>query len=156
MYDRDADNRIWTSDASGRHPGGDKAIGAIRILLYIHRDSGTVGQSVRSGVEQRFQRIERVVCPDLQALQTCLRRPRRYGNLDIYVLLADTRVRLEELHLLQPYLDDRKLLLILPDDERSTYLSGFRLYPRFVTLKSDFEIYLYDVLEKMIEYHNRK
>jgi hypothetical protein len=33
---------------------------------------------------------------------------------------------------------------------------GFRLYPRFVTPINDFQHYLYDVLEKMIENHSRK
>jgi len=133
---------------------GDGAM--IQLILYIHDEADEAGQCMQNGIDQRFQAFPRLICPDLETLKQNLKRPVRYGDLNIFILLADTRDRLEDLHQLHEYFDDKKLLLILPDDEKSTYASGFRLYPRFVTLKSDFEIYLYEVLEKMIEYHNRK
>ncbi len=128
----------------------------IQLILYIHHQADEAGQRLQRGVEQRFQAFPRLICPDLETLKQHLKRPVRYGDLNIFILLGDTRDRLEQLHQLNDYYDDKKLLLILPDNEQATYASGFRLYPRFVTLKADFEIYLYDVLEKMIEYHSRK
>ena len=83
------------------------------------------------------------------------RKPIPFKDLQVFVLLADTMERLEKFHLVAEYLEDKKLLLIISDNDRSTFCSCFRLWPRFVTQTSQSFADICDVVEKMIENHHR-
>lgn len=74
------------------------------------------------------------VCTDLDTLSERLRKCTRYVDVHVYVFLADTVERLAKLYTLLPSLEDKKIVLILPNNEQSTYTLGFLMYPRFVTL----------------------
>lgn len=128
----------------------------ITIVLYIDPQAGEEGRRLQHTVDKHFQPVARKICPDLSSLKQCLKRPALYGDLNLYVLLTDTKERLDQLHELSGYFEDRKVLLILPDGERLTFFSGFRIWPRYLTPKSESYHDVCQVLEKMIEYHNRE
>lgn len=106
----------------------------ISLIWYIDQDSGYEGQRLREAVCPFFTPIPQVSCADLKTLLIRVRRPVRYGDLNIYVLLADTVDRLTRLAAYGDVFEDRKVVLILPDNQKGTYALGFQMYPRFVTL----------------------
>ena len=127
----------------------------ITLNLFVHEHSRNDGRRLRETLQNRFQEIPCRVATNTTALRENLNNAVRYGELHIYVVLADTRERLDELFQLYSFMDDRKIVLILPDNQRSTYAAGFRLYPRFVTLISENFEDVCEVLEKMMDYFQR-
>ena len=128
----------------------------ISFVFYIHHDSGKDGQLLAQAVQKRFPKVSSQVCRDLPSLAKSLKAFVRYTDLHVYVLLAETPERLEQLQGLIDDLEDKKILLVLPDNQRSSYVSGLRLRPRFITQRSKSYEDICDVLEKMIENHSRK
>lgn len=66
------------------------------------------------------------------ALTYTLKQP---GGFDqkVYVLLAESLRRLQELFCLIDLLDGRRIVLVLPDDAKTTVSIAHRFYPRFFT-----------------------
>ncbi|MCF8037955.1 MAG: hypothetical protein K9K79_01430 [Desulfohalobiaceae bacterium] len=128
----------------------------ISFVLYIHLDSGKDGQLLAQAVQKRFPNVFRQVCRDLPGLAKTLKTLVHYTDLHVYVLLAETPERLEQLQEFIDDLEDKKILLVLPDNQRSSYATGLRLRPRFITQRSKAYEDICDVLEKMIENHSRK
>ncbi|MCF8109487.1 MAG: hypothetical protein K9J81_10890 [Desulfohalobiaceae bacterium] len=128
----------------------------IRFVLYVHRDSGAEGQALEQAVQTRFASVQREVCPDLESLGAALKKPVAYGDLTLYVLLADTSERLEELEQLIEYLEDKKILIVMPDMEKSSFVATFRMRPRYITQRSKTFADICDVLEKLMANHNRE
>ena len=127
----------------------------IRFILFIHRDSGSEGRVLENAVRDRFQAVHREVCPDVASLRKALTLPSPYGDLTAIVLLTETPERLEELDQVFDHLEGKKLLLILPDMEKSSFVAAFRMRPRYITQRSKTFSDVCDVLEKMLENHNR-
>lgn len=104
------------------------------MIVYADLQSGDEGRRLQEALQQVQGRFESEHCEHLEALQDRLKQVHGYRDLHVYVFLADTRERLETLLGLGSLLEDRKIVLILPDDAKATYSLGFRMYPRFVTL----------------------
>jgi hypothetical protein len=128
----------------------------IRFILYIHGDSGAEGQALEQAVRTRFASVQREVCPDLEALREALKKPSPYGDLTAFVLLAETPERLEDLLELIQFLENKQVLIILPDMEKSSFVNAFLMRPRYITQRSKTFTDVCDVLEKMIANHNRQ
>ena len=74
----------------------------------------------------------------------------------IMILVPENREQLEQLISIGNLINDRPILLVLPDREPATISSGHRLYPRFVTyLDTDFSD-LVAVLSKLIHHVSKK
>ena len=104
------------------------------MIVYADSDSGNEGQRLHEALRQVRGQYEAEKYEHLEALRSRFKQVHWYRDLHVYVLLADSRDRLEELYSLGNLLEDRKIVLILPDDARSTYAKGFQMYLRFVTL----------------------
>lgn len=127
----------------------------ITLNLFVHKHSGNHGRRLRKVLQDRFQEIPCRVVTDTVALRENLNTAPRFGVLHVFVFLADTRERLDEFLQLNSSLDDRKIVLILPDNERATFAAGFRLYPRFVTVISESYEDVCEVLNTMMAYFQR-
>lgn len=104
------------------------------LIVYTDIGSGDEGRRLQETLQQVQGRFESEHYEHLEALKARLKQVHGYRDMHVYVFLADTRERLETLHGLGSLLEDRKIVLILPDDAKANYNLGFRMYPRFVTL----------------------
>jgi hypothetical protein len=108
-------------------------------------------------VSKRLQKvIERTVPQErLEIFQTYKDFSKRIQRLprkiEVAVLLAQSNDQLLELVSLKDYLEDIRIILILPNMERETISKGHLLRPRFVDCTRENFSTVGAVLEKMIE-----
>ncbi len=108
----------------------------MNILLYA---------SVTDGAGERLQRVIEGLFPEeyieiyrtIDSLSHRLRRPTH--DLNIAVLLADSRDALSGILSIRDLLLHLRIILVLPDDQDDTIAKGHTLRPRFLTyVYSDF------------------
>ena len=123
----------------------------VHFVLFIHRESGLEAKRFRKGIESALLKTHHEICQSIPELQWRLRRPRPYGELDVFILIADTDDRLRRLVALTDYLEGKSLILVLPKNERDSRSKGFQLWPRYLTsMDNGFED-LCAVLNKFVE-----
>ncbi|MCF8037945.1 MAG: hypothetical protein K9K79_01380 [Desulfohalobiaceae bacterium] len=127
----------------------------IHCILFIQQDSSPEGRLLTTAVHKKFQDVSKVICPDVESLEKWLERPEDNGELEIYVILTETNAQLEELYSVSTLLDNKKVLIILPDGERLSFLSGFHLWPMsHSSQQSEPFSDVCQVMRKTIDYHN--
>jgi len=122
----------------------------MNLILYVHQDSSRKGSTIKRVIEQNFKGLEIEYIQTFNALKARLKKVSTY-NKEIYVLLADSKNRLAELTKLIDLLEDKRIILIVPDDSKATLSSALKFFPRFFTPISDTYNDLRDVLTKMID-----
>lgn len=123
----------------------------IHLILFIHKQSGANGRLLEKIINKTFAEIYKEKLQTILELETCLKRPLPLDVRNIYILLADSQKRLQQLIDVFDESDDNKTLLILPDENRETITNGHKLMPRFATGPHDGFMDLCAVLTKMIE-----
>ena len=121
-----------------------------QLVLFIHKQSGPVGIRLQEMIRLHFSNIPQELCPGLSMLRERLMYPESNEQPVIYILLADSRNRLNQLHDLHGHLKGRRLILILPDSHMATRSIGLRLLPRFLSYANDNFYDLIAVIGKMI------
>lgn len=104
------------------------------LIAYADARSGSEGQRLLQALLSVTGQYNAEYFFSVEPLKKRFKQLHRYDEQHVYVLLADSRERLEQLHSLGILLEDRKIVLILPNNTKETYALGFRMYPRFVTL----------------------
>jgi hypothetical protein len=105
----------------------------IKIIYYSAEDEPS-GEQLQRVIEMNFPKRNVEVCRSLTMLSQQLEQPS--PELLIVVLLAADREELSGLMRLQELLLDRRVILVLPDNEPDTASWGHRLRPRFITYRS--------------------
>lgn len=123
----------------------------IRLIIFIHKQSGTDGRLLENTINNTFPEISKERLQTIQELELCLKQPLPLGIQHIYILMADSKKRLQQLIGVFDDADDTKVLLILPDENRATISNGHKLLPRFATSQRNGFIDLCAVLAKMIQ-----
>lgn len=119
---------------------------AIRVVYFA-------GNSVFEGerllkVMERIVPLERIaVSRSLESLSKELRRP--VDDTSVVVALATEREELSNLLLFENLLSDRRLILVLPNDDPETLSQGHVLRPRYLSFTTGNYSDVAAVLEKM-------
>jgi len=121
----------------------------MNLILFIHQDASQQGKGLQKKMAQYFGKNTIQVVHTFNALRHILKQPSDYDQ-DVYVLLAESPGRLHELFCLFDLLDGRRIVLVLPDDAKTTVSMAHRFYPRFFTYISTAYDNLCAVLYKMI------
>ena len=122
----------------------------MNLTLYVHQDASKKGSLLIKVLEKNFKNLEIESFRTFNALKERLKQVSIY-NEEIYVLLADTKKRLNELTGLVDLLESKRIILILPNHSKTTLSSALKFFPRFFTPVSDNYHDLCDVLTKMID-----
>lgn len=122
----------------------------IKLVLLIHYRAGEKGKRLGKTVREKFSNLDLEFNDSIGSFYKRLCKPNRSLEKEIYVMLADTRERLKKLMGLANLLDRRRLLLILPGNEKKLLSMGHRLKPRYVSTETESFEELVSVLEKMI------
>ena len=104
----------------------------MNLILFIHQDASQQGETLQKKMDQCFGEDTIQTVHTVEALKHILKQP---GGFDqkVYVLLAESPGRLQELFCLFDLLDGRRIVLVLPNDAQSTITMAHRFYPRFFT-----------------------
>ncbi len=86
----------------------------------------------------------------LNGLYRKLRGSFDQANPPIVLLFVPNRNCLEDIHSNKELLNDKKLILVLPDYEQETVSLGFKLFPRFVTYFDSPGDDICSVIDKMV------
>jgi len=123
----------------------------ITIISFIHKEAGKNGKRLENNLKGRFPKIEQEFYDSGDNFQKRLGLPNFTGKKEIYVVLAESLERLGELLALRKLLEDRRLVLILPENHKTIISMGQRLLPRYVCSEPENHDEVVSVLEKMIE-----
>jgi len=102
------------------------------LFLFVHKDASRKGTALQKILNQHFHGHDIQVFQTFNALKHKLKEPAVYDR-EVYVLFAESNRRLQELCSLMDLLDDKRIVLILPDDAKATISMALQFYPRFFT-----------------------
>ncbi|NOX33455.1 MAG: hypothetical protein GXP56_06920 [Deltaproteobacteria bacterium] len=122
----------------------------MKLILFIHQDSSKNGANLENIMDQNFNGIEFSVFNTFNAFKFRLKQAPDYYENEIFILLADSKKRLDDLISLIDLLNDKRLILILPDESKATISKVHQFFPRFFTRITDTYDDLCSVLNKMI------
>jgi hypothetical protein len=120
----------------------------IRIIYYSAANE-PFSERLQRVIEMNFPRKHIEVCRSMEALSQQLSQP--IPELLIVVLLTASRQELSEIIMLKDLLLDRRIILVLPDDEPETAFLGHMLRPRFITYRNSDYSDVSIVLGRMIK-----
>jgi hypothetical protein len=127
----------------------------MNLILYIHQDSLKKGITLKKIIDQTFTRIDIQILQTFNLFKARLKQPTNY-NSEIFILFADSENRLNELTSLIDLIENKRIILILPDESEATISKAHQFYPRFFTYVNDTYKDLCDVVNKMINSKNIK
>ncbi|MEE4364724.1 MAG: hypothetical protein V2J08_12375, partial [Desulfotignum sp.] len=101
----------------------------MNLILFVHQDASQKGEALQKQMAHNFGENIIQMVHTFNALKHILKQPGR--DQEVYVLLAESPNRLQELFSLIDLLDRRRIVLVLPDDTEATVSMAHRFYPRF-------------------------
>lgn len=125
----------------------------MNLILFVHQDASQRGEALQKQMTAYFGENTILMVHTFNALKHILKQPGGRAQ-EIYVLLAESPGRLQELFRLMDLLDGRRIVLVLPDDAETTVGMAHRFYPRFFTYITTVYDDLCAVLYKMINPKN--
>jgi hypothetical protein len=120
----------------------------MNLILFVHQDASQKGKALQKQMIEYFGENTILMVHTFNALKHILKQPGCRAQ-EIYVLLAESPRRLQELFRLIDLLDGRRIVLVLPDDAKTTISMAHRFYPRFFTYINTAYDDLCAVLNKM-------
>lgn len=121
------------------------------LILFIHQEAAHQGEALHTKMTQNFGVNSIQAVHTINALTHILKQPVGCDQ-KVYVLLADSLQRLQELYSLFTLLDGRRIVLVIPDDTKETISLAHQFYPRFFTYSNTAYDDLCAVLYKMMNH----
>ena len=121
----------------------------MNLIFFIHTDSSENGETLKRIMRQMFDTLEMEVYQSFNSLKAKLKQASNYSG-EIFILLAESKSRLNELTSLVDLMDGRRILLILPDESELTISMAHQFFPRYFTFVNETYQDLCDVLIKMV------
>ena len=121
----------------------------MNIVLFIHEKASEKGENLKNRLTERLKGQSMEIIRTVKDLNIRLKNFPRYRDRDLYILLADSPSRLNDLASLIDLFEDIRLLLVLPDDARVTTSLAHKFLPRYFTVISETYDDLGDVIIKM-------
>ena len=122
----------------------------MELVIFIHKDSSKKGIILKKGIEKCFDNCNLCILQTYNTLKSRLKIISGNAEEEIFLLLADSKNRLGELTALIELLENKRTVLIIPDESRETISMVSQFFPRFFTPISDTYEDLCSVLNKMI------
>lgn len=105
----------------------------IKLILFIHHDSGSEGKTFKRSMDQLDIQADIMLIQDFKTLEMHLIKPPDFVLSELFILLADSNNHLDHLFNFIELLKDKRLLLILPDNQPETISKAHKFWPRFFT-----------------------
>ncbi len=120
----------------------------MRLIVFIHQDSSTNGQNLEHTIDQNFKHLETKFFQTYNSLKAGLKQIHNYDR-EIFILLADSKSRLKKLMTLIDLMEDKRIVLILPDNSKAVTSMAHQFFPRYFTSINDTYADLCAVITKM-------
>ena len=120
----------------------------MHVYFYISKDTNP-GRALLHFVEEKVEHGRLMSFISLPAMDTHLKLSVKRG--DIIIFQPNTDTELEHLIEMQDFLEDLRLILILPDSSPETVAKGHLLRPSFLTYADHDMSKVRLVLEKMMQ-----
>ena len=120
----------------------------MNFILYIHRNASTKGETLKKIIDQNSKGIEIQTLQTFNAFKARVKQVSAYNN-EIFILLADSKKRLNKLTTLIDLLENKRIVLILPDESKETISVALQFIPRYFTFINDTYDDLCAVISKM-------
>ena len=120
------------------------------LILFIHQDASKKGSVLKDVIDQNFYETKRETLHTYTAVKERFKNTPAFLNQEIVILMSESRDRLYQLMPLIDFLENRRTILILPDESKETLSLASQFSPRFFTVVSDTYSDLCDVLNRMI------
>ncbi len=125
----------------------------MNFILFIHQDSPKTGKMLKKILDKNCKGGEIKLLQTFNSFKTKLKQFPNYED-EVFILFADSNNRLIELTSLIDLLENKRIVLIIPDDSEETVSIALQFFPRYFTFISDTYHDLCDVLNKMIDNEN--
>ncbi len=119
-------------------------------VIYYSGGSVFEAERLKKIMEMAISPVNIAVCRSLESFARQLRHP--VEESPIVVVLTAVRDELSNILLLKDLLLDRRLILVLPDDDPETLSQGHTLRPRFVSTLAGNYNDVAVVLERMVNH----
>ena len=119
------------------------------LILFVHKNASPKGDSFKSVIDQNFKSLKIEIFNTLETFKSRLKQISIYHK-EIHILFVDSKNRLEKLTELIDLLEDKRIILILPDDSEPTISMAHKFFPRFFTYINDPYDNLCGVINKMM------
>ncbi len=131
------------------------------IVLFTHHESFKKGEILKNIIaediiDNSHEDIQVLLISTFNALKVRLKQFCDFDKQEIFILLADSKIRLNRLATLIELMEDKRIILILPDNSKTTIAEAHKFFPRFFTCMSDTYSDLREVLNKMITFNRIK
>ena len=121
----------------------------MNLILFAHKDASKKGVIFKSIIEQQFKENKIQIFQTFNAFKSRLKQVSIYDK-EIFILLADSKKRLNELTSLINLLESKRIILILSDDSKATIHIAHQFLSRYFTYINDTYDDLCAVLKKMM------
>ena len=108
----------------------------MKLILFIHQDSAETGITLKKIIDQKFNETQIHTLHTFNTFKARLKQLYNHNN-EIFILLADCKYRLTELTSLIDLMESKRIILILPDDSKSSTLMAHQFFPRYFTYIND-------------------
>ncbi len=122
----------------------------MNIILFIHHDCRTKGEIL---IDIMAQNCENVGIKAFQTINSFKERLKQISNYnkEVFILLADSENRLDELTTLIDLMENKRIIIILPENTNPIVSKVHQFFPRYFTTISESYTDLCSVITKMSE-----
>ena len=121
-----------------------------KIIIFAHQNSGEQGSLFLSAIKNRVKNIKIDICRTVETFEEKLKRSQADFDRDIIILFVDNENRFDRLYLKKERLQDKRLLIVLPEKSPANISMVHKFFPRYFTFIDSQYDDLCDVLYKMI------
>ena len=123
----------------------------MNLILFIHKDSSFEGMNLKKNIDKKLKKFEIQILQTFNSFKARLKQVPDYYK-DVFIVFADSENRLTQLTSLIDLMDSKRILLILPDNSKTTLSIGHKFLPRYFTYVNENYDDLCAVVTKMNDY----
>ncbi|MCP3873579.1 MAG: hypothetical protein GY699_10555 [Desulfobacteraceae bacterium] len=120
----------------------------MKLIIFIHQGSSTKGENFKNTIGQNLKKSEIQVLQTFNSFKTRLKQVSNYAE-EIFILFVDSEKRLTELTSLIDLIENRRVILVLPNKSKVVLSMAHHFFPRYFTYVNDTYTDLFAVINKM-------
>ncbi len=125
----------------------------MNLILYVHQDASENGDNFKKTIARNFTDVQIDSFHTFNTFKSRLKKISLY-NEEIFILFVETENQLKELIRLIGLLENKRIILILPDHSKKVVSTALKFFPRYFTQINNSYNDLCAVLDKMIASKN--
>ncbi len=112
----------------------------MKFILFYHKATLNLGRAFEQTFTQQWGRVDIEIFKTIESIKDRIGNNIKPFENEIYIFLADSKSRLLELSQLNHLMEDKKIILIVPDMSEEIMRVSVRFSPRFITrISEDYE-----------------